>query len=435
MLQLDTTPIKERETTVYAPKNITAQVLAESIREFSEAEQQRLQDIGDEVSISVRQEREIVAIANEDANRLLLDFDPRFKETVMRVVEELDQAPPQVMIQVLILEVTMDNELDIGVEFAFQDLQWSEGDPSNGSRFDYVGGTDLGAAGSGLGGFTFTITGKDFNFLFRTLQTEGSLKVLSRPQIMAMDNQEATINVSDNVPYVSGTQTSSTGQISTAVQRRDVGIVLTVTPQVNPEGFVRMHVRQEVNEISGSTVDVGQGITSPIFLVREAETDLMVRDNETIVLGGLIETRDENREQKVPILGDIPGLGMLFRNQNDNQQRSELLIVLTPHVIRSPQEFRELSIDEVGNMELIPPESLSDPLMQGLQKHLDEFEEGGEYAMPDEEAELPPESESELPEEEVYGPMRPATHEDRRRELDPNSYDVPKQWMERKRPA
>jgi type II secretory pathway component GspD/PulD (secretin) len=293
---------------------------------------------------------------------------------------------------------------------------------------DTRGGTDLGAAGSGLGGFTFTITGKDFNFLFRTLQNEGSLKVLSRPQIMAMDNQEAIINVSDNVPYVSGTQTSSTGQISTQVNRRDVGIVLTVTPQINPEGFVRMHVRQEVNEISGSTIDVGQGVTSPIFFVREAETDLMVRDNETIVLGGLIETRNENREQKVPILGDIPGLGLLFRNQNDSQQRAELLIVLTPHVIRSPEEFRELSIAEVGNMELIPAESLSDELMQGLQVHLDEFSEGGEYAIPEEGAAPPPAAPAEEPAEEVYGPVRPALHPDRREDLDPNSYDVPREW-------
>jgi hypothetical protein len=126
---------------------------------------------------------------------------------------------------------------------------------------------------------------------------------------------------------------------------------------------------------------------------------------------------------------------MLFRNQNDTENRAELLIVLTPHVIRSPQEFRELSIAEVAKMELIPDESLSDPLMQGLQRHLDEFEEGGEFAMPDEETEQPAAPESEMPDEEVYGPVRPTLYPDRREQVDPNSYDVPKQMQQRRRRA
>ncbi len=426
ILELDTIPIQERVTWVYSPKNMTAEALAPSIVDFSEAEQQRLQDIGDEVSTAVMQERLVTAIANEDSNRIIIDAHPRFRDTVMRVIEDLDRPPPQVMIQVLIIEVTMDNELDLGIEFAFQDLQYSKAGATDTTTYDYVGGTDLGAAGSGLGGFTFTVTGADFNFLFRTLQNEGNLKVLSRPQIVAMDNKEARIDISDDVPYVTGTQTSSTGQISTSVSREKVGITLEVTPQINPDGFVRMEILQKVSDLTGSTVDVGQGVTSPIFFTREAETTITVKDNETVVLGGLITSRKENREQKIPILGDVPGLGLLFRNQNDTSRRTELLVVLTPHVLRSVEDYRDLSTRERDYTGLIPPETLADPLLQSLRRPLDE-------PLPDqpplrgEPQNLPAEDDD----EDLYSPVRPALKPEERDQIDPDSYDVPLSWGRR----
>ena len=424
ILELDTIPINDRRTFVYAPRNITAETLAASLRDYSQSEQDLLQEIGDEISLARRQEREIVAIANEDANRVILGVSPRFEDAVLSVVHELDQPPPQVMIQVLIIEVTMDNSLELGVEFAFQDLQYAKAGPSDTTTFDYVGGTDIGAAGSGLGGFTFTITGADFNFLFRTLLNDGNLRVLSRPQIVAMDNQEALINISDSVPYITGTQTSSTGQISTSVNRQDVGIKLQVTPQINPDGFVRLTIEQEVSDQTGSTVDVGQGLTAPIFFTRQTDTTITVKDNETVVLGGLIQSRAENREQKIPILGDIPGLGLLFRNQNDDVQRKELLIVLTPHVLRTPEDYRRMSEVERDRMKLIGDE-LCDPLMQGLRVHADEPQ-----ALEDEPLE-PVRIPSEIPVREdepageLYGPIGPAIQPDRPEQADPDSYDVP----------
>ncbi len=434
VLELDTIPIEDIDTIVYSPRNLPAIALADSIREFSEAEQQRLEDIGEEISQAVLKERSVTAIANEDANRVIVGVDPRFKNTVMRVVDELDQPPPQVMIQVLIVEVTLENDLDLGVEFAFQDLQYTKAGPTDTTTFDYVGGTDLGAAGSGLGGFTFTITGADFNFLFRTLQSEGSLKVLSRPQIVAMDNKPAKIDVADDVPYVTGTQTSSTGQISTSVARRNVGIVLEVTPRINPDGFVSMEIKQEVSDLTDSTIDVAPGVSSPIFFTREAETNIMVRDNETVVLGGLITSRTQNRETKVPILGDIPGLGALFRSQSDSTDRKELLLVLTPHVIRTVEDYRALSLAERENLSLVPEEMIDNPLMQGLQAHLDdltvdEYDTTAEvYEARPVPAEQSPAMMEELePTEEMYGPVRPTLvpQDEAHDALDPNSYDVP----------
>ncbi len=425
ILELDTIPMDDRRVFVYPPRNITAETLAQSLRDYSESEQDLLQEIDDEVSLSRRQEREVIAIANEDANRVIVGVDPRFENSVMNVIHELDQPPPQVMIKVLIIEVNMDNELDLGVEFAFQDLQYAKAGPTDTTTFDYVGGTDVGAAGSGLGGFVFTITGADFNFLFRTLQSEGNLRVLSRPQIVAMDNQEALINISDSVPYVTGTQTSTTGQISTSVSREDVGIKLEVTPQINPDGFVRMEIRQEVSDQTGSSVDVGPGVTAPIFFTRETETTVTVKDNETVVLGGLITSRVENREQKVPILGDIPGLGWLFRNQSDTTRRTELLVVLTPQVIRTVDDYRMASVTERDRIRIIAPEVLSDELMENLRLEpspLPDKENGNGRSAP-----IPRETprRDDRPESEMYGPLRPALRPDKPPIIDPDSYVVP----------
>ncbi|MEW6250617.1 MAG: secretin N-terminal domain-containing protein, partial [Planctomycetota bacterium] len=367
ILELDVIPIEDRVNVVYNPQNIEAEKLAESIKSLNDAEQQRLQDIGsDVVSIGVKQASQFTAIANADSNRLLLNIDPRMEESILNVVRQLDQPPPQVMIQVLILEVLLDNSLELGVEFAFQDLQWAKAGVNDSTTFDYVVGTDLGAAGSGLGGFTFTITGKDFNFLFRTLQNEGTLNVLSRPQIVAMHNQEAEINVSNSVPYVTGSTITNLGQITTNVAREDVGIKLIVTPQINSDGFVRMEIEQEVSDISGSTVQLGQGVTAPIFFQRVTRTNVMVKDQETVVLGGLINERIENQEQKVPLLGDLPFIGLLFRHQTDTRRRAELLVVLTPHIVRTVEDYRALSASERDRLSVTPTEFLTTPLMQNL---------------------------------------------------------------------
>lgn len=364
--QLDTQPIEERKTMVYSPRNIPAAELAASLRDYSEAEQARLESLGDEISAQRKQEREIVAIDNEEANRVIFAYSPRFESNVLDILRELDQPPPQVSIEVLIVEVTLGNDLELGIEFSGQDLAFTRAGPDDTTSFDVVGGTDVGAGGSGLGGFTFAITGAEFDFLFRALQTESRLQVLSRPQIVATDNQEATIEVVDDVPYVSGTGTTFGGQVQTQVARQDVGITLTVTPQINPDGFVRMEILQEVSDFTDSTVQVGPGVTAPVFFRRQLETTVTVRDSETIVLGGLITSRKTNSESKVPIIGDIPILGSAFRFQQDSQTQTELLVVLTPRVIRTVEDFREESIAQRDRTGDLPGEILTNPLLNRL---------------------------------------------------------------------
>jgi general secretion pathway protein D len=248
-----------------------------------------------------------------------------------------------------------------------------------------------------------------------------------------MDNQEAYIDISNDVPYVTGTSTTTGGQITTSVARERIGIKLQVTPQINPDGFVRMEIQQEVSDFAGSTVDVGQGVTAPVFFRREAKTTVTVKDNETVVLGGLITSRVENREQKVPLIGDIPGLGLLFRNQTDSTKRTELLVVLTPHVVRTVDDYRALSVAERDRMEVIPTDVLSDPLMQGLRVSPEEVreieaEQGGPALIGRE----TPAARDENTRDQ-YGPLRPARQpETAPAPSEPDSYDVPLTYRTRR---
>ncbi|MBI5864338.1 MAG: hypothetical protein HZB38_07510, partial [Planctomycetes bacterium] len=245
--ELDRQPIEDRSVFVYQPRNNKATEIQTMLANYSDKEKSRLQELGQEISSSAKTSREIVAIATEETNRLIVSYDPRRQSEVLDLVRQLDQAPPQVMIQVLIVEVSMTNSLELGVEFAFQDLQFTKAGAGDTTSYDYVGGTDVGAAVGDLGGFTFTITGQDFNFLIRTLQSEGQLNVLSRPQIIALDNQEAKIEITNRVPVVTGSTTVA-GQTQTVTSYEEVGIKLTVTPHINPDGFVRMEVNQEVSD-------------------------------------------------------------------------------------------------------------------------------------------------------------------------------------------
>ena len=233
VLDLDSRPVVERKTRVYAPRNMVAKDLADAIKSYSDSERDRLQELGDDISLAVKQEAEIGAIPYEQSNRIILAYSPRKEEEVLDIVRQLDQQPAQVSIEVLIVEVACSNSLELGVEWAFQDLQYAKAGPADTTTFDFVGGTDVGAAGAGLGGFTFTITGRDFNFLLHALQSENSLNVLSRPHIVAMDNQEAKIEITDSIPYVTGSATTIGGSLQTSVSRQDVGIKLEVTPQIN----------------------------------------------------------------------------------------------------------------------------------------------------------------------------------------------------------
>jgi len=326
------------------------------------------------------------------------------------MVRELDRPEPQVMISVLIAEVTLTDSLEFGIEFAGQNLHFSEEaivGPNgiiHGSDFDWVAGTQLGAAGSGLG-FGFTFNGEDFSFLLHALQQDSRLEVLSRPILMVRNGEEGSITIADRVPFVAVAGLSDTGQTQSQVNYEDVGIVLTTTPHISPDGYVTIELTQEISSFSGENIQLTEGVSSPMFSTREVDTNVTVRDGETVVIGGLITSRRSEGESKVPILGDLPLIGALFRSTSTSEQKTELLIAMTVDIVRTHEDIRQVSIEQRDKY-IESRKLYHHPLLEGLRILPDESLLGpteGRPAEPGQKPESPPD------ERRLYGP-KPKTY-------------------------
>ncbi len=341
--ELDSSPARERRTQVYRLRNAQAESIQTALTSFLEQSRQRITEaLGVEALGSAERqlEEEVAIVAEPVSNTLLLSASPRFFDEIYDMIEELDQPVPQVLIQVLLAEVTLDSTNDLGIE-------WITSGDIDGTPFE--SSTDFGVPQDldTAGGLAASITGGDVRFLLRALQTDGRLEVLSRPQILATDNQQAEINIGQNVPQITGSQSTELGSVNNLVEYRNVGVILRVTPRISPDGFVKMDVEPEISSLSSSSVDFGTGVTAPIFNERSATTTVSVQNGHTIIIGGLISTSDDERERKVPILGDIPFLGAAFRSRKMEKRRTELLIILTPHVLVNVAEADRITDDNI----------------------------------------------------------------------------------------
>jgi general secretion pathway protein D len=302
----------------------------------------------------------VYVVADEDTNSLLVRAATKHFERVKEIIAELDRAIPQVLIKVLIAEVTHDDLLDLGTEFSVLNLGMGiEG------TFNLRGGT----ADEGRTLVTATVdTG--LSAVFNALQRAGRLDVLSRPYILASDNQEATITVGQEVPFIRNTRTTDTGQTINTIEYEDVGIILKVTPHINPEGLVIMDVSPEISTITDTTVPISETVNAAVFAKRSAQTRVAISDGQTIVIGGLMQDRLEDNVQKVPLLGDIPLLGGLFRRTTQSKVKTELLIFITPQVVKGPEDLKRISDAEQSATELLPSaveEGAFQKHMEGMQ--------------------------------------------------------------------
>jgi type II secretory pathway component GspD/PulD (secretin) len=331
---LDSSPAAERTSEVIRLRNSQAPEVATAIRNFLDQERQRLVQVlgADAIGTAQRMlEREVAVVAEQTSNTLLVSANRRYFEQVRSIIEELDTAQPQVLIQVLLAEITLDSLGELGIE-------WNHG----GSKGDvnYGIGTDFGVANQlkTLGGYSTAVSGTDFNFLLRALRTDGRLEVLSRPQIVTADNKPATINIGSRIPLITDSRVTPQGDTINSFRYEDVGVNLTVTPKISPDGFVKMELGTTNSALSSSTVEINSSATVPIINQRRANTTVSVQSGQTIIIGGLISTTDDKRVKKMPVLGDIPYVGALFRSTKSTRERKELLIFLTPLVLANNQE-------------------------------------------------------------------------------------------------
>ncbi|MEJ2404103.1 MAG: type II secretion system secretin GspD [Candidatus Thiodiazotropha sp.] len=278
-------------------------------------------------------------IADADNNAILVMASPRDYQKIKATISRLDVAPKQVMIEATIAEVTLSNNLSYGV-------RWFFNGKTGGGR-PYQGGLDTplptGISGDGFALGLFNSL-DELRAFFDILENESSVKFLSAPQIMVIDNQTASFRVGDQIPIVTRSSQSTTdpnAPIVSEVQFRDTGTLLQVTPRINEGGMVTLEVSQEVST-PGSAPAVGGGGNVSISQ-RTIERTVIVHDGQTVVLGGLIRENTSNGKAGIPGLMDIPLLGTLFSSTTKDVSRTELLVTLTPKVVRNPHDALEIS--------------------------------------------------------------------------------------------
>lgn len=288
-----------------------------------------------------------------ETRSIIVVADEETATHITNMVSQLDRPTPQVLIKCVFMEATYAKGTDIGVEGAYKHTIST----GNGSGE----GTAATAFDLATTGGIYSFLGKDLEITLAALAKAGKTEILSRPSILARNNQQATITIGQEVPLITGVNYDSFGNQRNAISYQDVGIILQVTPYISSDGMVEMIVSPQISSVSDSTVNITTGtgtnntgaVTAPIINKRAADTVVVVPDGQTVVIGGLMQNRKVDAVEKVPILGDIPVLGMLFRHKVTADEKTELLIFMTPHIVNRPTELAARSETEKGKTEMI----------------------------------------------------------------------------------
>lgn len=325
--------------------------------------------------ISIELLGEVKITADKATNSLVIIASPQDFETLKEVIKKLDIRRRQVYVEALIMEVSLDKSRQIGVEFqAFggKDDKYLIGGGTNlvpppGNLASFLASITAGelptVTGSGLttiGIFDpIKITLPDgtvietsaLNVILRAVQADSRVNILSNPHILTSDNKEAEIVVGQNVPFIVSQQRDTTGAALIAtVDRRDVGITLRITPQISESEFIKLNIYQEISALA-QVAGLDPNLVGPTISKRSAKSSIVAKNGQTVVIGGLIKDDRIINETKVPILGDIPIVKWLFRYQSQTTSKTNLLIFLTPHIIKEQKDIEEISRSKEKAME------------------------------------------------------------------------------------
>ncbi|MEM8943949.1 MAG: secretin N-terminal domain-containing protein [Planctomycetota bacterium] len=413
---LDSAEGRDRENRVYRLRHKFAEDLAQALNQLLQAERDVQNTAPGTVSPFEQLEREVLVVPEVSGNSLLVSASPSYFEKMDRLISELDVRDDMVMIQVLIAEIELGDVDEFGVELGLQDpvlfdrsllgdllttqnttitndagggsTTFTEevvqsatntpgfnfGDPSlglgnAGSDASLASAGTVAAQGisnfavnrvspdAGFGGLVLSASSNSVSMLLRALQESRRLEVLSRPQIMALNNQEGSAFVGQLVPFIVRSDLNQLGLTTNTVEQVEVGLSLVVYPRISPDGLVVMDITATNNRLrplnEGVPVAVspnGDPILQPIQDAIQARTVVSAMSGQTVVLSGLITKEDNALHRRVPILADIPLLGDLFRFDSVSTTRRELLIVMTPHVVKSRFESEMLKQVESARM-------------------------------------------------------------------------------------
>jgi general secretion pathway protein D len=377
----DKNSAEERKTEVVRLKNAQAVDIAAAVRDFLDQDRERVTQVlgADAVQTAQRLlDREVSVVAEEISNTLLISANTRHFERIRTIIDELDRPSPQVLIQVLLTEVSVDSVRDLGVEWNY--TKSIGGGINLGSQANNALSAMM--ANPAIGGYSALVTGNNFNFLLRALENDGRLEVLSRPQILTADNQPAMVNIGQRIPLITDSQTTPQGAQINQFEYQNVGVNLTVTPRITGDGFVRIDVATTNSSLSSTQVQINQNATVPIIDERLATTTVSVQSGKTVVIGGLISSTSDSRNRKVPFLGRIPLLGKLFSSSAAKNEKRELLIFLTPQIITQdsgefenaikPEDFSRDQLQESPLSEELQFDDMKKQLLKPLLEETDE---------------------------------------------------------------
>jgi general secretion pathway protein D len=292
-------------------------------------------------------------IIDESRNCLIFVISPSEWATIQDLLEKLDIPAKQVLVEALIGELTLDDQFRMGFEWFVK----NQNIKINNKNFSGEGGTS-GGLGLGSVGFLYTLVASDdmFKAAFNAFISQNKINIISAPRIICIDNKESQIKVGTEVPVV--TSEAVTGQLQTqgttallrSIQYRSTGVLLTVKPTIHSGGVVALDITQEVSEAQTNTIS--SEIQSPLILNRSIKTSLIAKNGETIFIGGLISKNISSTTTAVPILSKIPLIGALFKSQSQSERRTELIVLITPHILSEGTELDYLT-DEF-RLKLLP---------------------------------------------------------------------------------
>jgi type IV pilus assembly protein PilQ len=314
------------------------------------------------------------------SNIIVTDMESKIL-AIDKFLEEIDRPTPQILVEARIYDITSTDQLDLGVEWNFgKNTNYGAngigaiGDNStltypNNNANPFITGLSSGSTNKADGMqnvFRFGILNKsvDLDALIRAEQKEITAKLLANPRIMVLDNQQATIKIVEEIPYQELTETSGGGQIGTT-KFKDVGVELVVTPHLTRDNKIRLILKPKFSVRTSEVFVTANSIPQPVVAKRETDTVALIEDNQTVVIGGLRKQDIQQEIKKIPLLGDIPLLGALFRFEGESTVNSELVVFITPHLIMDKPVMTERELIRLKETDLPMPRAESTRLGKG----------------------------------------------------------------------
>jgi general secretion pathway protein D len=299
-------------------------------------------------------------------NSLIIVASPADYQSLLQIIKQLDRRRKQVYVEAMIIEASIDKLRDLGAKWRVTGTK--DGNPVAIGGFGTIDNTAMENILSGLTGLTVgglgnfldvpltminsdgtvtqsTLSVPGFAALFGLNEFRDSINVLSTPQILTSDNKEAEIVVGENVPFIAQRERdiTTTNTVLNSIDRKDVGITLRITPQITEGDYVKLDIYQEISALSANQSDNILINVGPTITKRSTKTSVVVKDNQTVVIGGLMQEQQVETVTKVPLLGDIPVLGWLFKYKSISKNKTNLIVFLSPHIIREEDQLAELT--------------------------------------------------------------------------------------------